>query len=316
MKMNGFRTLCLTLALGLTLIASGARAQDQREQKAKAELDKAVALQAQGELEQALAAYQRAYAALPNTNVLWNIAGLQAELGKYAEAKATYQRYLEEGTDKVPVSRAAKARREIARFDTMLGELRVVSRADGLLIFIDGKQLGVTPLDGPLTVAVGQREVVVRRGKKEVFRQFADVSRGKATEVRVEEGTGLGETGGGGAREEGAGDGGRVWTWVALGVGGAALVAGGITGGMVLSRSGDLEDGCPDKQCPESEWSTLDGAETLATVTNVLLGVGAAAVLAGAILFFVEPGLGGEKQIAVTPSAGSSGAGIALSGRF
>jgi hypothetical protein len=313
-KAVAFRAVCIAAAL--TLVAGASLAQDPREERARVELDKAAMHQAAGDLDKALVAYQRAYDILPSYNVLWNLAQLQAELGMYAAARATYQLYLEQGTDKVPVSRAARARQEIARFDAMLGEIRVVSEVDGALVFVDGRQVGVTPLPEALSAAVGPRKVVVKRGKKIIFSEVVTVARGTASLVQVRSGVVVEDAKTGDDGDDGPERGKRVWTWVALGVGGAALVAGGITGGVVLSKAGELEDGCPDKQCPESQWSTLDSAGNLATVTNVLLGVGAAAVVAGVILFFVEPGPGDESEIAVAPTATDSGAGVALSGRF
>ena len=310
------RTICM--AAVLTLAAGAARAQDPREPKARAEMDRAAILQDSGELEKALEAYRKANEILPGYNVLWHIAQLEAELGMFPEARETYRRYLEEGTEKIPVSRAARARQEIARFDDMLGTIRVISEVDGAEVFVDGRSVGTTPLSEPLAVAAGAREVVVRSGRKTLLRETVEVGRGgveSLVEVRagvfVDDGGKSGRSG-----REGPDGGGRVLTWVALGVGGAALVAGGITGGVVLSKAGDLEDGCPDKRCPESKWSTMDSASNLATATNVLLGVGAAAVFTGVLLYFIEPKIGGEKEIAVAPTATESGAGVALTGRF
>jgi hypothetical protein len=110
----------------------------------------------------------------------------------------------------------------------------------------------------------------------------------------------------------------RVWTWVALGVGAAAGIGAGITGGLASNKKSTLDDNCPDKQCPPSQQKNLDSMKTLATVTDVLIGVAAAGVAAGIVLFIVEPGLGDEEAaaVAVTPVVGPEGGGLAVAGRF
>jgi hypothetical protein len=70
--------------------------------------------------------------------------------------------------------------------------------------------------------------------------------------------------------------------YVALGVGGAGLAVGGITGFLALGKKSDLD--CIDERCPSSEKSTLDSARTMATVSTVGFAVGFVGVGAGVIL--------------------------------
>jgi hypothetical protein len=71
--------------------------------------------------------------------------------------------------------------------------------------------------------------------------------------------------------------------YVALGVGGAGLLVGGVTGFLALGKKSDL-DGCQDKRCPSSQESTLDSAKGLATVSTVGFAVGFVGVGAGIVL--------------------------------
>jgi hypothetical protein len=75
--------------------------------------------------------------------------------------------------------------------------------------------------------------------------------------------------------------------YVALGVGGAGLVVGGITGFVALSKKGDLK-GCVDTGagtgCPSSQKDTLDSAKTMATVSTVGFTVGIVGVGVGVVL--------------------------------
>lgn len=68
----------------------------------------------------------------------------------------------------------------------------------------------------------------------------------------------------------------------ALGVGGAGLVVGTVTGVLAISKKNSLE--CPDKKCPPSQHDDLDSANTMAMISNVGFGVGIVGVAVGTVL--------------------------------
>jgi hypothetical protein len=65
---------------------------------------------------------------------------------------------------------------------------------------------------------------------------------------------------------------------IAFGVGGAGLIVGGVTGVLALNKASD----CPNKLC--NTQSDLDSAKTMATISTVGFGVGAAGIAVGTIL--------------------------------
>jgi hypothetical protein len=71
--------------------------------------------------------------------------------------------------------------------------------------------------------------------------------------------------------------------YVALGIGGAGLVVGGVTGFLALGKKGDLK-GCVDTKCPSSQQDTLDSATSMATVSTVGFAVGFVGVGVGVVL--------------------------------
>lgn len=85
--------------------------------------------------------------------------------------------------------------------------------------------------------------------------------------------------------------------YVALGVGGAGLVVGGVTGFLALGKKSDLE-GCVDKKCPSSERDKLDSAKSLATVSTVGFAVGFVGVGAGIVLLLTGNNNGSAKASA------------------
>jgi tetratricopeptide (TPR) repeat protein len=77
--------------------------------------------------------------------------------------------------------------------------------------------------------------------------------------------------------------------WILAGVGAGLIVTGSVTGLMALSRTGDIEDACPNGVCPADYPldRERDRARRLALTTDVLLPVGAAALGVGVLLYFL-----------------------------
>jgi hypothetical protein len=69
--------------------------------------------------------------------------------------------------------------------------------------------------------------------------------------------------------------------YVALGVGGAGLLVGTVTGVIALGKAGD----CPNKVCKSQ--SDLDGAKSMATISTVGFGVGVVGVALGTVLLVI-----------------------------
>lgn len=93
----------------------------------------------------------------------------------------------------------------------------------------------------------------------------------------------------------------RTLAYVALGVGGAALVAGGVFGVMAMGDKSDLDDQCTsDRRCPTSAGDAIDSYDTKRTISSIGLIGGAVLVGAGAVLYFTaDAGPSGEQQARV-----------------
>jgi hypothetical protein len=95
--------------------------------------------------------------------------------------------------------------------------------------------------------------------------------------------------------------------YVALGVGGAGLLVGTITGVMAMSKKSDLE--CQGKACPSSQEDALDSAKTMATVSTVGFSVGLVGVGVGVVLLLTgnsasKASLAGPQLAKYEPSRG------------
>ena len=98
----------------------------------------------------------------------------------------------------------------------------------------------------------------------------------------------------------------RTWTWVAAGVGAAAMVSAGTCGIL----AGQAEDDFKQATWADEAAEYKDQAETRALAANVMYGIGGAALLTAVVLFFVEPDSSPEAQtqLSMTPVPGGMGA--------
>jgi hypothetical protein len=105
-----------------------------------------------------------------------------------------------------------------------------------------------------------------------------------------------------------------TYAWVALGVGAAGLVLGGVTGAMTLARASDAKPGCTNGTCPGKAGEDLDAAKTLANVSNVGFGV---ALVGGAIgLYGLLARAPAPAPVAARLEPWFTPTGAGLSGRF
>jgi hypothetical protein len=75
----------------------------------------------------------------------------------------------------------------------------------------------------------------------------------------------------------------------ALGVGGAGLIFGTITGVIAMGKHSDLEGQCPDGKCPNGVSGDVDSYKTMGTLSTIGFIVGGVGVAAGAVLWFTAP---------------------------
>ncbi len=310
-------TICFSV-LVFSSVASGGSS----DEKAKIQFNQGVELYNDDDFEQAAIAFERAYELKPSYRILFNIAQTENERKHYAAALKAYHRYLKDGGDQIEAERRAEVEKEFTRLKALVGGITVKTDIKGAVVFVDGFRHAETPFTRPILVDLGEHEVLIKRGTEELHRETIKVAGCQKVVVDLEAGVSeethaqVDEPAGPDKEDRDSPK--RVWTWVALGVGGAAAIGAGITGGLTLSKAGDIEDDCGGgSECPISEKGAVDDAKTLGNVTNVLVGVAAVGIAAGIVLFFVEPGLGDEKDTAiVTPVAMSNGGGIVVSGSF
>jgi hypothetical protein len=106
----------------------------------------------------------------------------------------------------------------------------------------------------------------------------------------------------------------RTLGFVALGVGGAGLALGAVTGILAIGKHGSLSDACKDGVCPPSSQGDLDGYHTVGTLSTIGFIAGGVGLGAGVVLLLTAPKAAPQKEAAFTPLVGLGSVGAR--GRF
>ncbi len=82
----------------------------------------------------------------------------------------------------------------------------------------------------------------------------------------------------------------RIWGWLSLGVGGAALIGGGVTGYLAMDAHGELTDRCTKSgQCPPDEQETIDHFHMMGTISTIGFIAGGVLAATGTVLVLTAP---------------------------
>lgn len=95
----------------------------------------------------------------------------------------------------------------------------------------------------------------------------------------------------------------RTGSYVALGVGGAGLVLGTVTGLLAMGKKSDLEKVCSGGHCPIASQGDIDSLGTMTTLSTVGFIVGGVGVASGVGLFVLSPKPGASTAVRVGPSS-------------
>jgi tetratricopeptide (TPR) repeat protein len=312
--------------------------QEQRD-AARDAYTRGQALFAQSKYEEALVAFEQAYAAVPNPVVLLSLAECSVRLGKLDEAEATFQRYLSARPD---APDRADIEAKIAELRATPSILALNTKPTGAAVKLDGVDTGkVTPVE--LTVTPGSHRVDVALAGHLPLSESVEIKIGGRHELQIalqpapaapppEPVVKAPAPPPPAPRDSDP----TAALWVTSIVGAAGLVTGTVLGFMVLAERSDY-DASPTE-------ASADRGERLALFADVAFGVGAMALITGAVLYLTddssdeperetarlrlrEPGVGGaaparsggaasEPVLTVVPLAGPKGAGLTARVRY
>jgi hypothetical protein len=254
-------------------------------------------------VEEAYREFRTAYDISGSPKILGNMGFCAMRLERDGEAIDAYTRYLREVPD-IDAEERAQIVRDLQTLTIGLARLTIEVNKPGVRIVdvrIPVRGERVTNTYGPITN--GKLEVGVRPGHHILTAKLTDhedatweidafaASRDKNAFVmrpRV-------------VATPGGSDAGRssnVGPIVVMGIGGAMLVGGAITGILALGKSHDIEDKCPNDVCPKSFNldSERSSAKTFVRVTDVLLIGGGLVTLGGLGWLLLADGGKTEKE--------------------
>lgn len=252
----------------------------------------------------------------------FEVASTQAQLGQLVEARETLARVIssQPKPGEPPQFKEARSKAQ-ALDDSLAGRIAtlVVSlnhAPPGVTVMIDGVSFPQSLIGLPARANPGHH-VIIANAKTEEGRQEIDVREGERKEITIDlvsrgvdheaitpETPVAKETshGGGGARTAG---------FVLLGVGGAALVTGGITGVLTFTTQSDLAQKCPNHICGPESHDELSMANTLGLVSTISFIAGGVLATAGIIMVIVgKPSAAKEEHARVVPWIGPGSAGL------
>ena len=220
-------------------------------------------------------------------------------LGRFVEAHEKYELVLREGVDNsAPKSwlRALEdAKKELDALKPRLGWVTVTLKdPPNATVKIDGVVVPPAAVGVKRAADPGFPEVTVTAEGYEPFKQTVTVGPGEEQSLEVSlrklpEMPSLPERVSDAPPPPPPADTRRVLTYVALGVGGAGLVAGGVTGGLALRKRASLLDECRDERCPSSSAKKIETYHLFGTFSGAALAVGVAGVGTGLVLLLTEP---------------------------
>jgi PEGA domain len=308
----GYRGRSLAVVLSMVLGGAVARAEPSPADRATARAlaDEAGDALDKKNYEVAMDKFERADALVHAPTLLLGVARAQVGLSKFVEAQENYQRILREGVPPGAPPAFAKAlqdaERELKAIAPKLAWVTIsVKEPPTSVVNVDGSEIPRAALDVKRAVNPGQHVVkATADGYEPGTRTFtavegestavslklerrASVASAPAPEPRNDANATASMTT---SRPEGSSPSRqKTYGWIGLGVGGAGIVVGSITGLMAMSRHSTLESDCPEGRCRPEGQGTIDGFRSIATVSTVSFIVGGVAAAAGGALLLTAP---------------------------
>lgn len=261
------------------------------------------------------------------SNTLFNVAQCDEKERRPSAALEHWKRGL--GLLDATDPRAKLAKERIAALEPKVPQLRIVlpPGQGQTAVTLDGQEIAAAALETRIPLDPGKHVLLIRVPGRQDRQHEVVLAEGERTEVVATQGppapapinAAPAPTNTAPAPTDTApppGSGLRTGGIVALSLGGAALVAAGVTGAMVLSRRSVADEKCgPQKDmCPPGFESQLSSDKSLVIGNTVAWGVGIAGLATGATLLI----LSARKGASVTPApiAVQGGAGLGLAGTF
>jgi hypothetical protein len=325
MKKTLYRIKSKRLALAVVLLGTLTHTTPAAAsiEEATVHFARADQLYREGAFEAALLELEIAYKAEPTYKLLFNIAQCRGKLNDYVGAVEHYQRYLAEGGSEVPQARQNDVRSELQRLANRIGFLEIrISGPAGAEVSVDDHVLSAENVRTKVAVSMGHRKVTVSVPGGAAQTQDVQVA-GNATvrvNFRVEAPSEARQVSKDTSSPLPSGPPPRynnTPVWIGVATTGTLLVASGVFGAIALKGSSSYQEAL--KVGPNNR-EAIDSArlrmKTAATVSDVLLGAGAAASLVTILMYSTRSNLAESKVEPVAVKVWFTGNAAGLRGSF
>ncbi len=140
----------------------------------------------EGDYALALVEFERAYQLAPNYRALYNIGLVNVQLGRYADATRTFNRYLQDGGDEITAARKAEVANTMVELKLRTATIDISASVPGADVSLDGKPLDATIFHGPTLIDAGEHTLrATAAGFLPALRTIT-LAGGDVTSVRLE----------------------------------------------------------------------------------------------------------------------------------
>jgi hypothetical protein len=299
--------------------------QDKASAAALERFDAAQKLFDQGKREEALAIFRQVYDETKSPNARLMVARCLLDLGRTAEGYDELYATMREAAAKAPTEpKYSKTRdaaaSEIAKLEPKIGKIVVALVDPSATVTLNGARLAPERLGVPVATMPGALEIVATRPDGTTAKRQETIAPGETKTVTlvfpavrdtvpapsvqppppppVED-----------LPPEKTGGGVRVGGFVVLGLGAVGMGVFGATYAIAQSKYDTLKTNCGGARCTDPKYAdVVDAGKRMELVSNVSVGVAAAALGAGTLMII----FGGPKAV---QRSGGTGASVAVSPR-
>jgi hypothetical protein len=139
--------------------AAAPAANDKAGEEASNHFKRGLQLFDDGDYTLALVEFERAYQLAPNYRALYNIALVDMQLGRYADAMRTLEVYLRDGGDAIAPARRTEVTKKLAELKFRTATVDISTNVPNAEVSLDGKGIDPARLRGPLLIDAGEHMV-------------------------------------------------------------------------------------------------------------------------------------------------------------
>jgi hypothetical protein len=166
------------------LAAEGDAPPDAAQKRAEAKVVEARRAYERGDYQESLGRLGEAQAIYSSPKLHFNFGLVYKALGRDVEALDAFTKFLRDALN-APVERRSEAERQVADLRSRVAWLDIAADTDGAEVFVDGRSYGKTPLSTSVAVAPGPHQVVVQKDGQSI--PYTDRVEARAgTEIRIQ----------------------------------------------------------------------------------------------------------------------------------